>query len=118
MAYTYNCTDCSQRDQQFQHEQSKQRFYENMEDDIPEIGEEEVRDREACLACEDKFCLLPETEKKDKKERNIQFEKDKVAQDDFDWSQIAKQPRRSPAKPYCYVDAVLNQQAARDNKRN
>ena len=74
-----------------------------MEDDIPEIWEGEVQDREACLACEDKFDLLNETEKKNKKESNIQTEKDTRALipsgNNYEWSWIAAQARLTPAKP-------------------
>ena len=72
MAYTDNCSDCSQRNCQFRLDMTRQQIYDNMEDDIPQNLAEGFPVREACLEHEDKFDLLSETEKKKKQENDIE----------------------------------------------
>jgi hypothetical protein len=123
MAYTDNCGDCSQRDYQFRLDMAKQQIYDNMEDDSPENIAEGFPVREACLEHEDKFDLLSEMEKKKKQEKDIQVEEaDRAGTRNnnegthYDWSWVAAQTKLPPAKPYCYLEAVLTQHAARFNK--
>ena len=124
MAYTDNCSDCSQRDYQFRLDMAKQRIYENMEDKSQENFATGFPVREACLEHEDKFDLLSETEKKKRQEKDIlAVEADRAATrnnsegDHYDWSWVAAQRQLPPTKPYCYVKAVLDQHAARHGEK-
>jgi hypothetical protein len=100
MAYTFNCANFQQRDQQFKSWMAQLRVYENGEDVIKDMCTEESPVQEACLACEDKFHFLNDTEKKSKQESNIQIKKDAVAllssDSNYDWSLFATQPQQQP----------------------
>lgn len=61
MAYTLNCANCHQRDQQFISWIAQLRVYLNGDDVIQDMFREESSVQEACPACEDKFDLLNET---------------------------------------------------------
>ena len=124
MAYTDNCSDCSQRDYQFRLDMAKQQIYENMEDNSPENFATGFPVREACLEHEDKFDLLSETEKKERQEKDIQAEEADRADtrnnsegNHYDWNWVSAQRQLPPTKPYCYVEAVLNQHAARHGEK-
>ena len=124
MAYTDNCSDCSQRDYQFRLDMAKQPIYENMEDNSPENFATGFPVRETCLEHEDKFDLLSETEKKKRQEKDIQAEeavragtRNNSEGDHYDWSWVAAQRQLPLTKPYCYVEAVLNQHAARHGEK-
>ena len=68
MAYTFNCTDCHQRDYELKCWMEKLRAFENVEDkDDIQNGLEVARVREACLSCEDNFDLLDDEGKEEKK---------------------------------------------------
>ena len=114
MAYTLNCTDCHQRDYELKC------WMENAEDkDDIQNGLEDVRVREACLSCEDKFDLLDDKEKEEKKVKEIEAERDArtlIPEGDEYWSWLSAQPRKKPAKQYCYLTAVFKKHD--EGKRN
>ena len=120
MAYTDNFSNCSQRNYQFRLDMARQQIYDNMEDDIPENLVEGFPVREACLEHEDKFDLLSETEKKKKQENDIEADRAGTRNNNegnnHDWSWVTAQTKLPPAKPYCYLEAVLTQHAAKFNK--
>ncbi len=74
MAYTYNCSDCSQRDQQFKNWMAKLKKYDKVEDVSQDISTERFPAREVCLQHEENFYKLSTKEKEEKKEQNIQSE--------------------------------------------
>ena len=76
MAYTFNCTECHQRDYQLKCWMENLHAFENAEDkdDIQNGWLEYIRVRKACLSCEDKFDLLDDKEKEEKKVTDIKAE--------------------------------------------
>ena len=120
MAYTFNCTECHQRDYELKCWMEKLRAFENAEDkDDIQNGLEVVRVREACLSCEDNFDLLDDEGKEEKKVEEIEAERDAralIPEGDEYWSWLSAQPRKKPAKPYCYLTAVFKKHD--EGKRN
>lgn len=112
MAYTYNCTECHQRDYEVKCWTKKLRVFENTEDgdDIQNGWLEDVRVQEACLSCEDKFDLMGDKEKKEKKTKEIEAEKDAralIPVGEEYWGWLSTQAQKETAKPYCYLSAVF-----------